>query len=217
MQGLALQYTDKIGFAELVADWNGMYSAECREQFRILFSGEGHFAKIMYAGGSAEMHHYANRADFRYNVVDDIVINPYLGVAFKAFFDFDIRLGYLQSLQRDRLTGGGLEDSVWRGTLLPHESLGCLYHEQLLCRRRLAAALQLGGQGGNYLRCRPLCCRSVLPHRKYDLQPHGYWLRAQLLEGAHKGQGRVCIENRRGESLQPADYIAGCKYRSEDI
>ena len=106
VQGLALQYKDKIGYAELVADWNGMYSMERREQFRILFSGEGRFAKVMYAGASAEMHHYANRADFRYNVVDDIVINPYVGVNFKAFFDFDIRLSYLQSLQRDRLVTG---------------------------------------------------------------------------------------------------------------
>ena len=107
VQGLTLQYTDKNGFAELVADWNGMYSAERREQFRIFFSGEGRFAKVMYAGASASMHHYANRADFRHNVVDDIVINPYVGVAFNAFFDFDIRLGYLQSLQQDRLAGGG--------------------------------------------------------------------------------------------------------------
>ena len=107
VQGLALQYTDKNGFAELVADWNGLYSAECREQFRILFSGEGRFAKIVYAGASAEIHHYANRSTFQYNVVDDIVINPYVGINFKAFFDFDIRLSYLQSRQRDRLTGGG--------------------------------------------------------------------------------------------------------------
>ena len=109
VQGLALQYTDKVGYAELVADWNGMYSAECREQFRILFSGEGRFAKIGYAGASAEMHHYANRSTFQHNVVDDIVINPYVGVNFEAFFDFDIRLGYLQSLQRDRIT-----DEGWR-------------------------------------------------------------------------------------------------------
>ena len=107
VQGLALQYHDKVGFAELVADWNGMYSMECREQFRILFSGEGRFAKVMYAGAAFEMQHYANRADFHYNVVDNLVVNPYLGVAFNAFFDFDLRLGYQQTLQRDRLTGGG--------------------------------------------------------------------------------------------------------------
>jgi hypothetical protein len=109
VQGLALQYSDKIGFAELVADWNGMYSFATREQFRILFSGEGRFAKIMYAGASAEMQHYANRADFSHNVVDNIVVNPYIGVNFNAFFDFDIRLSYLQTLQRDRLA-----DDKWQ-------------------------------------------------------------------------------------------------------
>ena len=106
VQGLALQYHDKVGFAELAVDWNGMYSMERREQFRILFSGEGRFAKVVYAGAAFEMQHYANRADFRYNVVDNLVVNPYIGVDFKAFFDFDIRLGYLQTLQRDRLAGG---------------------------------------------------------------------------------------------------------------
>ncbi len=103
VQGLALQYTDKRGFVELAADWNGLYSAQTREQFRILLSGEGRFAKIMYAGGTAVMQHYANRADFSHNVVDNITVNAFLGVDFTAFFDFDIRLGYLQSLQRDRL------------------------------------------------------------------------------------------------------------------
>lgn len=107
VQGLALQYHDEVGFAELVADWNGLYSFETREQFRILFSGEGRFAKVMYAGATAAMQHYANRADFSHNVVDNITINPYIGVDFNAFFDFDIRLGYLQSLQRDRLVERG--------------------------------------------------------------------------------------------------------------
>ncbi len=112
VQGATLQYTDKVGFAELAIDWNGMYSVATREQFRILFSGEGRFAKVMYAGGSASLQHYANRADFQHNVVDNITINPYIGVNFNAFFDFDIRLGYLQSLQRDRLAGGGWEAPV---------------------------------------------------------------------------------------------------------
>ena len=178
VQGLALQYTGKIGYAELVADWNGMYSTECREQFRILLSGEGRFAKVMYAGASAEMHHYANRSTFQHNVVDDIVINPYLGVDFKAFFNFDIRLGYLQSLQQDRLAGGGLANSIWYGALLQNEPLGSVYLEQLLYRRRLAAALQFGGQGGHSVWRRPLRRRPVLSHREYDLQPHGYRLRA---------------------------------------
>ena len=107
VQGLTLQHTFKGGFEELVVDWNGMYSMATREQFRILYSTEINFAKIMYGGVAFEMQHYANRADFMHNVVDNIVLNPYIGVDFKAFFDFDIRLGYLLSLQRDRILGGG--------------------------------------------------------------------------------------------------------------
>ena len=107
VQGLALQYSDKVGFAELAIDWLGLYSAATREQFRILFSGEGRFAKVMYAGGTFQMQHYANRSTFQGNVVDNITLNPYIGVDFNAFFDFDIRLGYLQSLQRDRQIEGG--------------------------------------------------------------------------------------------------------------
>lgn len=107
MQGLALQYTDNHGFAELTVDWCGLYSRATREEFRVLFSGEGRFGKVCYAGGAATLHHYANRADFTHNVVDDIIISPYIGAKFKAYFDFDVRLSYLQTLQRDRQSGGG--------------------------------------------------------------------------------------------------------------
>lgn len=109
VQGVALQYSDQRGFVEFSADWNGLYSAATREQFRLLASGEGRFAKIMYAGAAASLQHYANRADFSHNVVDNITINPYIGVDFNAFFDFDIRLGYLQTIQNDRMSGEGLK------------------------------------------------------------------------------------------------------------
>ena len=189
VQGLALQYSDKVGFAELAVDWNGMYSMECREQFRILFSGEGRFAKVMYAGASVEMQHSANRADFQHNVVDNIVLNPYVGVNFKAFFDFDIRLGYLQTMQRDRLTGGGLATSVWWRTLLPNEPLGRIYLEQSLCRQKSSTSLPLDGQGGGNIWLRPLRFGSILWHNERNLQSHRYRLRAQFLERALEGQG----------------------------
>ena len=148
VQGLALQYHDKIGFAELVADWNGMYSLETREQFRILFSGEGRFAKIMYAGASAEMQHYANRADFEYNVVDNLVINPYVGVDFKAFFDFDIRLGYLQTLQRDRLTGGGWRTPMGGEFSLRMSRWGLFISNNLYVGKNLQPLYHLVGKEG---------------------------------------------------------------------
>ena len=148
VQGLALQYHDKIGFAELVADWNGMYSAQTREQFRILFSGEGRFAKIMYAGASAQLHHYANRADFSHNVVDDILINPYIGVNFNAFFDFDIRLGYLQSLQQDRLTGGGWQTPMGGELYLRLSRWGVFISNNLYVGKNLQPLYNLVGKEG---------------------------------------------------------------------
>jgi hypothetical protein len=148
VQGLALQYHDKVGFAELVVDWNGMYSMERREQFRILFSGEGRFAKILYAGASLEMQHYANRADFEYNVVDNLVINPYVGVDFKAFFDFDIRLGYLQTLQRDRLTGGGWRTPMGGELFFRMSRWGVFISNNLYVGKNLQPLYHLVGKEG---------------------------------------------------------------------
>lgn len=51
--------------------------------------------------------HYANKSVFEGNVVDNVLINPYIGVRFDAFFAFDIRLGYLQGMQRDRMLQEG--------------------------------------------------------------------------------------------------------------
>ena len=53
VQGLVLQHTGKSGYVELSVDWDGLYSMERREQFRVLFSGEARFAKVMYAGATA--------------------------------------------------------------------------------------------------------------------------------------------------------------------
>lgn len=41
------------------------------------------------------------------NVVDNFLLNPYIGARFTAFFDFDIRLGYLLGMQRDRMLEEG--------------------------------------------------------------------------------------------------------------
>ena len=48
------------------------------------------------------MQHFANKSTFRGNVVDNLLLNPYLGVKFNAFFDFDFRLAGLLSWQCDR-------------------------------------------------------------------------------------------------------------------
>lgn len=108
VQGVAGNYRSEKMFAELAVDWYGLYSPEVREKFRVLASVGGNFAKWFDAGVSLSLLHYANKSTFRGNVVDNALINPWLGAKFNAFFDFDVRLGYLQSYQRDRR----LEDGV---------------------------------------------------------------------------------------------------------
>jgi hypothetical protein len=109
VQGIAMRYNNGGGkaFAELAVDWEGLYSPETREKFRILVAAGGKFAKIFDAGVSMSIQHYANKSVFEGNVVDNVLINPYIGVRFDAFFAFDIRLGYLQGMQRDRMLQEG--------------------------------------------------------------------------------------------------------------
>ena len=107
IQGIAGRYSKGGSFAELVVDWDGLYSAEVREKFRILISGGGSFAKVGYAGVAFSMQHFANKSTFQGNVVDNLMLNPYVGVKFNTFFDFDIRLGALVSAQRDRKADEG--------------------------------------------------------------------------------------------------------------
>lgn len=107
VQGTAFQYRNGKNLFEFAIDWDGLYSEATREKFRIMAAGEGSFARVMYAGAALSVQHYANKSIFEGNVVDNILVNPYIGVRFKAFFDFDIRLSYLQSLQRDRQSDAG--------------------------------------------------------------------------------------------------------------
>ena len=76
VQGIAMRHTGSKGFAELVVDWDGLYSPEVREKFRILVSGGGEFAKICYAGASFSMQHFANKSTFQGNVVDNLLLKP---------------------------------------------------------------------------------------------------------------------------------------------
>ena len=107
LQGIAMRHTATNGFVELAVDWDGLYSAQTREKFRVLLAGGGKFAKVGYAGASFSMQHFANKSTFMGNVVDNLLLNPYIGVKFNAFLDFDIRLGALISAQRDRRTDEG--------------------------------------------------------------------------------------------------------------
>lgn len=111
IQGLMGSYRGKTGFVELTLDWIGKQSDGVREQFRILSAGRYDKGGGFYGGYALSLQHFAKTSnpDEGEGVVDDILVNPFVGVRFRALFDFDIRLGYLQGLGRDRIAENGWE------------------------------------------------------------------------------------------------------------
>lgn len=104
VQGLLGQYKGKHGYVELSADWCGMFSEESREKFRILSAGRYYFGKkqLFYGGYDFMMFHFAGSKLIEHCVNDNLLLEPYVGVGFTAWADFDIKLKYLQTFQRDR-------------------------------------------------------------------------------------------------------------------
>ncbi|MBO5878374.1 MAG: hypothetical protein J6Q29_02765 [Alistipes sp.] len=117
VQGVMGQYVGERGYVELSVDWCGMYSMESRERFRVLSAGRYDFGRnrIFYAGYALQMFHFAGSEAIIGSVVDNVIVNPYVGANFNAFFDFDIKLHGILTVQRDRAVedyshkpGGGL-------------------------------------------------------------------------------------------------------------
>lgn len=111
VQGLMGQYIGERGYAELSFDWCGMYDKESREKFRILSAGEYSFDKKnhFYGGYALQVFHYAGSEQISGNVVDNIIVNPYFGTRFNAFFDFNIKLHYILTMQRDRAVESSMQ------------------------------------------------------------------------------------------------------------
>ena len=105
VQGLMGQYRGRRGHVELSLDWCGMYSVESREKFRILSSGRYYldsYHKRFYAGYAFQMFHYAGSATIQGCVIDNLIANPFVGAKFNAYMDFDLKLHYIHTFQRDR-------------------------------------------------------------------------------------------------------------------
>ena len=117
VQGVLGQYVGDRGYAELSVDWCGMYSVESRERFRVLSAGRYDIGRNrhFYAGYALQLYHFAGSETIVGSVVDNAIVNPYVGAQFEAFFDFDIKLHGILTVQRDRAVedeshtpGGGL-------------------------------------------------------------------------------------------------------------
>lgn len=117
ISGVLARYEDpKWGdsFVEFAFDYTGMRDFDTREAFMIMSSGRMPI-KWFYMGYDLLMGHYAKdyNPDTDDGVVDNLFVAPYIGYDFTAGeFDIDIRLTYIQSLQRDRHA-----ENVWRAPM----------------------------------------------------------------------------------------------------
>lgn len=105
MQGVMGQYRGRRGYVELSVDWCGMFSEESREKFRVLSAGRYYFDNYrqrFYGGYAFSMFHFAGSKLIAHCVNDNLLLDPYVGARFNAYFDFDVRLHYIQTFQRDR-------------------------------------------------------------------------------------------------------------------
>lgn len=110
--GVLARYEDdkfKGAYVELAMDYAGMRDFDTREAFSIMSSGYWSISGS-YIGYDFYMGHYAKDSNPETidGVVDNILLTPYLGYKLKVVtslrpLNFDVRLSYIQSLQRDRI------------------------------------------------------------------------------------------------------------------
>lgn len=95
-------------YVELALDWEGMYSQASREKFRLLSAGRYTTGSGFYFGYALSIFHFAGREGNK-NVTDNLLLEPYAGWEFSAFFDFDVRANFLFAPQRGRSV-----DNAWQ-------------------------------------------------------------------------------------------------------
>ena len=106
IEGLLMQYKGSGGFVELGIDWDGFYSVEEREKFRIFSAGE-YTRRVFTCGYTLSGYHFAGRVGLS-GVVDNIAVQPYVGAKLEHLLPLDrlsLTASWIQTFQRDRITG----------------------------------------------------------------------------------------------------------------
>ncbi len=122
-EGLLLTFRRAKAYYEVGCDWLGMYGAESRERFIIFSHGRSAVSPWFTIGYYAYMHHYSHSEAVR-NVMDNVLINPYMTFdftsngAWRALDKFYVTLGWQQGAQQDRAgVGHYVFPSGWEGTI----------------------------------------------------------------------------------------------------
>ena len=108
LEGLLLKFKRPKAYFEVGCDWMGMSGAYRKERFMIFTSGEGKVLPFLSLGYAAYLYHFAG-AEVSPGVVDNALVNPYLRFDLADCADLQklsFRLGWLQSLQNDRVHVG---------------------------------------------------------------------------------------------------------------
>ena len=108
LEGLLLKFKRPKSYFEVGCDWMGMSGAFRKERFMIFTSGEGQVLPFLSVGYAGYLYHFAG-ADVSPGVVDNALVNPYLRfdlADYTGLQKLSFRLGWLQSLQNDRVHVG---------------------------------------------------------------------------------------------------------------
>ena len=187
-----------------------MRSYQTREKFRILSGGE-YKGRHWYGGYVMTLLHYAktDNTELDEGVVDHILLNPYVGYRYEGAYTFDARLGYLQSLQRDRRTEEGWKAPKGGRLALSVSRWGVCLLNELYVGENMLPLWDIYGYGlyaGTPFYGTP----------QEDLQPDGRHLQPPLLQ-QHGGRfGRILFPLRRrgpGPAADPESIGQSAKNR----
>lgn len=133
IRGALVQYGEKNGFFDAYIDWRSHQSDIRREAFNILFHGEYRpKGRAFIMGAHLLMNHFAKsrNAGATQGVVDNFLINPYVGVDLsrsRILLDsLVIKGGILQTVERHRLTSKGWNcpGGLWTDVTMEWRILG---------------------------------------------------------------------------------------------
>lgn len=131
VRGALVQYEDACGFVDAYIDWRAQQTETRREAFNIVAQGMWRPGQhVFITGARAMMNHFAKtrHADESQSIVDNFLVNPYVGVDLsgKTFLDLlTLKAGTLFTIERYReYKGWKTPGGVWVDLAMEYKWLG---------------------------------------------------------------------------------------------
>jgi len=131
IRGALVQYEERNGFFDAYIDWRAMQTETRREAFNVVFHGEWRpKARAFLLGGHMMMNHFAKtrHADESQSIVDNFLVNPYIGVDLSRKTVLDslvVKAGTLLTVERYReYNGWKTPGGFWLDAIFEWKFLG---------------------------------------------------------------------------------------------